>query len=125
MHAAAQALIGEHDFSAFRSIECQSQTTIRRVDAVEVTREGDVVALQIIANAYLHHMVRNIVGTLLDVQREIDPAAAMAKVLAGADRRYAGATAPAAGLYLWRVEYPQDFAIPAPGGQIGLNWEPV
>jgi tRNA pseudouridine38-40 synthase len=121
MQAAAQALIGEHDFSAFRSIECQSQTTIRRVDAIEVTREGDYVWVQISANAYLHHMVRNIVGTLMDLQCESDPRSAMARVLAGADRRYAGATAPAAGLYLWRVEYPQDFAIPAPQAQIGLN----
>ena len=112
MHAAAQALIGEHDFSAFRSIECQSQTPIRRVDAIEVTRAGDLVSLQITANAYLHHMVRNIIGTLLAVQREADPKAAMAKVLAGADRRAAGPTAPAEGLYLWRVEYPKDFAIP-------------
>jgi tRNA pseudouridine38-40 synthase len=121
MQAAAQALIGEHDFSAFRSVECQSQTTIRRVDAIEVTREGDYVWMQISANAYLHHMVRNIVGTLMDVQCESDPRSAMAGVLAGADRRYAGATAPAAGLYLWRVEYPQDFGIPVPQAQIGLN----
>jgi len=121
MQAAAQALIGEHDFSAFRSVECQSQTTIRRVDAIEVTREGDYVWVQISANAYLHHMVRNIVGTLMDVQCESDPPSAMARVLAGADRRYAGATAPAAGLYLWRVEYPRDFGIPAPHAQIGLN----
>jgi tRNA pseudouridine38-40 synthase len=121
MQTAAQALIGEHDFSAFRSVECQSQTTIRRVDAIEVTREGDYVWVQISANAYLHHMVRNIVGTLMDVQRESDPRSAMARVLAGADRRYAGATAPAAGLYLWRVEYPRDFGIPAPQAQIGLN----
>jgi tRNA pseudouridine38-40 synthase len=121
MQAAAQALIGEHDFSAFRSVECQSQTTIRRVDAIEVAREGDYVWVQISANAYLHHMVRNIVGTLMDVQCESDPRSAMAAVLAGADRRYAGATAPAAGLYLWRVEYPQDFGIPVPQAQIGLN----
>jgi tRNA pseudouridine38-40 synthase len=121
MQAAAQALIGEHDFSAFRSVECQSQTTIRRVDAIEVSREGDYVWVQISANAYLHHMVRNIVGTLMDVQCESDPSSVMTKVLAGADRRYAGATAPAAGLYLWRVEYPQDFGIPAPQAQIGLN----
>src|ERR1700722_12807866 len=73
------------------------------------------------ANAYLHHMVRNIVGTLLDVQRESNPRAAMTKVLMSADRRYAGATAPAAGLYLWRVEYPPSFGIPAPEPQIGLN----
>jgi tRNA pseudouridine38-40 synthase len=121
MHGAAQALIGEHDFSAFRSIECQSQTTIRRIDAIEVTRVGDLVSLQITANAYLHHMVRNIVGTLIDAQRESDPRAAMAGVLASADRRLAGATAPAAGLYLWRVDYPQDYAIPAPDAQFGLN----
>jgi tRNA pseudouridine38-40 synthase len=121
MHTAAQALIGEHDFSAFRSIECQSPTPVRRVDAIEVTRAGDLVSLQITANAYLHHMVRNIVGTLLDVQGEADPKAAMARVLTGADRRHAGATAPPEGLYLWRVEYPKDFAIPVPTGQIGLN----
>jgi tRNA pseudouridine38-40 synthase len=116
MHSAAQALIGEHDFSAFRSIECQSKTAIRRVDKIEVVREGDYLWLQITANAYLHHMVRNIVGTLLDVQRGADPFAAMSEVLKGAERRYAGATAPAAGLYLWRVEYPAVFGIPAPNG---------
>jgi tRNA pseudouridine38-40 synthase len=121
MHEAAQALIGEHDFSAFRSVQCQSKTTLRRVDTIEVIREGDYVWLQIAANAYLHHMVRNIVGTLLDVQRESDPHEAMAQVLKGADRRYAGATAPAAGLYLWRVEYPSLYGIPAPKPQIGLN----
>jgi tRNA pseudouridine38-40 synthase len=121
MHAAAQVLIGEHDFSAFRSAQCQSKTTIRRVDAIEVTREGDYLWLQITANAYLHHMVRNIVGTLLDVQRQSNPAAAMARVQASADRRYAGVTAPAAGLYLWRVEYPPVYAIPAPKPQIGLE----
>jgi tRNA pseudouridine38-40 synthase len=114
MHTAAQALIGEHDFSAFRSVECQSKTTVRRVDRIEVRREGDYLWLEIAANAYLHHMVRNIVGTLLEVQREAEPAAAMARVLGLGDRRFAGATAPAAGLYLWRVEYPQVFGLPAP-----------
>ncbi|HEX3950102.1 MAG TPA: tRNA pseudouridine(38-40) synthase TruA [Steroidobacteraceae bacterium] len=121
MHSAAQALIGEHDFSAFRSVECQSQTATRRIDAIDVAREGDYVWVQISANAYLHHMVRNIVGTLIDVQSESDPRAAMAGILASADRRYAGATAPAAGLYLWWVQYPQDFAIPAPRDQIELD----
>ena len=114
MHAAAQALIGEHDFSAFRSVECQSKTTVRRVDRIEVRREGDYLWMEITANAYLHHMVRNIVGTLLDVQREPEPVAAMARVLEQGNRRFAGATAPAAGLYLWKVEYPQVFGIPAP-----------
>jgi tRNA pseudouridine38-40 synthase len=112
MHAAAQALIGEHDFSAFRSVECQSNTSVRRVERIEVRREGDYLWLEITANAYLHHMVRNIVGTLLAVQSEAEPEAAMARVLASADRRFAGATAPAAGLYLWRVEYPPIYGIP-------------
>ena len=121
MHAAAQALIGEHDFSAFRSIQCQSKTAVRRVDSIEVTRRGDYLWLQITANAYLHHMVRNIVGTLLDVQSTADPAFAMEAVLQSADRRYAGATAPAAGLYLWRVEYASTYGIPAPCAGIGLD----
>ncbi|HEY1314260.1 MAG TPA: tRNA pseudouridine(38-40) synthase TruA [Steroidobacteraceae bacterium] len=112
MHAAAQALVGEHDFSAFRSIQCQSKTTLRRVERIDVRREGDYIWFEIAANAYLHHMVRNIVGTLIAVQRDSDAACAMARVLAGSDRRFAGATAPAAGLYLWRVEYPPIYAIP-------------
>jgi tRNA pseudouridine38-40 synthase len=112
MHSAAQALIGEHDFSAFRSVECQSNTTVRRVERIEVRREGDYLWLEITANAYLHHMVRNIVGTLLAAQSEAEPAAAMTRVLASGNRRFAGATAPAAGLYLWRVEYPPMYGIP-------------
>ena len=118
MHAAAQALVGEHDFSAFRSVECQSKTTIRTVDSIQVVREGDYLWLEIVANAYLHHMVRNIVGTLLEVQREAQPLEAMRQVLQGADRRYAGATAPAAGLYLWRVQYPAIYGIPT-GASLG------
>jgi tRNA pseudouridine38-40 synthase len=112
MHRGAQTLLGEHDFSAFRSVECQSKTPIRRLERVHVQRDGDCVWLEITANAYLHHMVRNIVGTLLEVQTAADPAAAMAAVLASGERRLAGATAPAAGLYLWRVEYPPAFRIP-------------
>jgi tRNA pseudouridine38-40 synthase len=115
MHSAAQVLIGEHDFSAFRSVECQSKTPVRKVQRIEVQRSGDTVWMEIEANAYLHHMVRNIMGTLLDVQREPDPKGAMARILAGGERRDAGITAPAAGLYLWRVEYPAVYGIPAPG----------
>jgi tRNA pseudouridine38-40 synthase len=118
MHAGAQALVGEHDFSAFRSIECQSKTTIRKVDSIQVSREGDYLWLEIVANAYLHHMVRNIVGTLIDAQREAAPLEAIRKVLEGGDRRFAGATAPAAGLYLWRVEYPAVYGIPT-GASLG------
>jgi tRNA pseudouridine38-40 synthase len=122
MHAAAQGLVGEHDFSAFRSVECQSKSTVRRIERIEVRRDGDYLWLEISANAYLHHMVRNIVGTLFEVQREADPAAAMTRVLAGGNRRFAGATAPASGLYLWRVEYPPNYGIPLPQpGLIALD----
>jgi tRNA pseudouridine38-40 synthase len=114
MHAAAQALIGEHDFSAFRSVECQSKTPMRRIERIQVCRCGDWVGLEVVANAFLHHMVRNIVGTLLDAQLESDPLEAVRRVLSSRDRRLAGATAPAAGLHLWRVEYPAVYAIPAP-----------
>jgi tRNA pseudouridine38-40 synthase len=118
MHAASQVLVGEHDFSAFRSVECQSKTPVRRVHGIHVQRAGDRVWLEIEANAYLHHMVRNIVGTLLEVQGGTDPAGAMAAILAGGDRRAAGMTAPAAGLYLRRVEYPAACGIPAPADGI-------
>jgi tRNA pseudouridine38-40 synthase len=114
MQRGAQALLGEHDFSAFRSVECQSKTAKRRIERVTVRRAGERVLLEISANAYLHHMVRNIVGTLLEVQREADPLVAMTRILESRDRRLAGATAPAAGLYLWRVEYPPLYGIPTP-----------
>ena len=121
MHDAAQALIGEHDFSAFRSVECQSKTPIRRVERIEVRRHGNYLWLQITANAYLHHMVRNIVGTLIDVQRDPDPASAMARLLAGGERRFAGATAPASGLFLSQVDYPLHYGIPSPDQGLLLN----
>jgi tRNA pseudouridine38-40 synthase len=117
MHEAAQALIGEHDFSAFRSVECQSKTPVRRVDSIHVQRSGDHLYFDFVANAYLHHMVRNIVGTLIEVQNDADPKARVAAILAGRDRRRAGYTAPPSGLYLWQVIYPPAFGIPsAPAG---------
>jgi tRNA pseudouridine38-40 synthase len=121
MHCAAQALIGELDFSAFRSVECQSKSSKRRVERIEVRRQGDWVWMQITANAYLHHMVRNIVGTLVEAQRETDPEGSMRRILESRDRARAGPTAPASGLYLWRVEYPPQFGIPAPPAPFLLN----
>jgi tRNA pseudouridine38-40 synthase len=117
MREAAQVLVGEHDFSAFRSVECQSKSRMRRVERISVEQHGDSLCIEISANAYLHHMVRNIVGTLLEVQSGSDPRCAMQRILDSRDRRLAGATAPAAGLYLWRVEYPPAHAIPAPAGR--------
>jgi len=117
MHDAAQVLVGEHDFSAFRSKECQSKTPVRRMDCIDVHRSGDYLFLDFKATAYLHHMVRNIVGTLIEAQADGDPASRVATILAGRDRGRAGFTAPPSGLYLWQVTYPPIFGIPsAPAG---------
>lgn len=112
MHAAAQVLVGEHDFSAFRGADCQAHSPVRQVHRLRVRRRGELVIVDICANAFLHHMVRNIVGSLLPIGEGSRPAAWLGEVLAARDRRAAGVTAPAAGLYLVAVGYP-DHALPA------------
>lgn len=112
MHAAAQVLIGEHDFSAFRDSECQAPTPVRELFAVNVQRRGDFVVIDVAGNAFLHHMVRNITGTLAEVGQGRQPLAWVAEVLAGRDRKYAGMTAPAAGLCFLGPRYPAEFALP-------------
>jgi tRNA pseudouridine38-40 synthase len=112
MHDAAQCLVGEHDFSAFRAAECQSRTPVRRLDRIAVERSGDQVVLEVTANAFLHHMVRNIAGTLIAVGLGERPAQWVAAALASRDRRAAGITAPAGGLYFLRIEYPHEFGLP-------------
>jgi tRNA pseudouridine38-40 synthase len=114
MHAAAQTLVGEHDFSAFRAIECQSKSPMRRVESIDITRDGDRVTLSITANAFLHHMVRNIAGLLMSVGEGESPAERVAAVLAGRDRKASAATAPPDGLYLVSVRYPAEFGLPPP-----------
>jgi tRNA pseudouridine38-40 synthase len=112
MHEAAGNLVGNHDFSAFRAAECQARSPIRDLTRLEVRRVGEFVLLEVTANAFLHHMVRNIAGLLIHIgQGEAAPAYA-AEVLEGRDRRLAPATAPAGGLYLWRVHYPVVFGLP-------------
>ena len=112
MHAAAQVLAGEHDFSAFRAAECQSRTPLRRIERIEVSRRGECVALGVTANAFLHHMVRNIAGTLIAVGRGERPAGWVREVLESRDRRAAGHTADAGGLYLAGVAYPAEAGVP-------------
>ncbi len=113
MRAAGQALVGEHDFSAFRAAGCQARHPIRDVLELVVWRRGDGVLLEIEANAFLHHMVRNIVGVLLAIGVGDRPVEWAAEVLAGRDRTQAGVTAPAEGLYLLAVRYPPRFGLPA------------
>jgi tRNA pseudouridine38-40 synthase len=114
MHRAGQALIGELDFSAFRGADCQSLTPMRCVTDLSVRRNGDFVIVDIRANAFLHHMVRNIVGTLLEVGRGRQPEAWVGEVLRSRDRTRAGMNAPACGLYFVAAEYPAEFALPEP-----------
>jgi tRNA pseudouridine38-40 synthase len=115
MAQACAALQGEHDFSAFRSSQCQAKSPVRRIERLEVRRRGQWVVIEVTANAFLHHMVRNIAGLLIAIGRgDAEPAWA-AEVLAGRDRTRNAATAVPEGLCLLGVRYPAAFGLPDPG----------
>jgi tRNA pseudouridine38-40 synthase len=115
--AAAAYLLGEHDFSSFRAVACQAKSPVKTVHRLDVTRSGDFLYLDVEANAFLHHMVRNIAGVLMAVGRgERDPDW-VGDVLDARDRTQGGVTAPADGLYLVGVRYPQNHGI-APLGAL-------
>ncbi len=113
MQAGAQWLIGEHDFSAFRSSECQALSPVRQLRTLRVDRRGDWVVIDVTANAFLHHMVRNIVGLLLAIGQEKAPPERAREQLASRARSSGEATAAAHGLYLWRIDYAAQFGLPA------------
>lgn len=114
MREAAANLLGRHDFNAFRASACQARTSVRDLRRLEISRHGQWVCIDAEADAFLHHMVRNIVGVLLAVgSGEAEPSWAE-KVLQSRDRTQAGVTAPPDGLYLSRVFYPEQFRLPAP-----------
>ncbi len=115
MHEAAQGLLGKNDFSSFRSSKCQASNAIRTMHSINVFRDGDYIFLDICANAFLHHMVRNIVGSLLMIGRGEQPVTWMADLLELKDRTKAGPTAASAGLYLVAVEYPEQYDLPSKG----------
>lgn len=112
MARAGQCLLGENDFTSFRALQCQSRTPWRNVHHLHVTRHGQYVVVDIKASAFIHHMVRNIVGSLLEVGCGSQPESWIAKLLSCRDRTQAGATAQAEGLYLVAVEYLPRFALP-------------
>lgn len=112
MHAAAQAVLGENDFSAFRTAQCQARTPMRNVHEIRVSRQGEVVSIEVQANAFLHHMVRNLVGSLLMIGRGERPIGWMAELLQGRDRKQAGPTAAAAGLSFLGPLYPASWNLP-------------
>lgn len=113
MRAGAGRLVGTHDFSAFRAAECQAKSPVRALRALDVRRDGAFVVIDAYANAFLQHMVRNIVGVLTVIGAgEREPAWAR-EVLLSRDRTAGGVTAPAAGLYLVGIEYPPPWSFPA------------
>jgi tRNA pseudouridine38-40 synthase len=105
MRAAAALLVGEHDFSAFRAAECQAKTPVRTIYAFEVTQSGEYIAFRVTANAFLHHMVRNLVGTLVYIGKGKHPPAWAHELLRSKDRTQAAPTFAPQGLYLERIEY--------------------
>jgi len=112
MHLAAQAWLGTHDFASFRAAGCQSISSIRDLHFIEVTRRGELVIFDIIANAFLYHMVRNMVGSLFQIGSGKKPISWAQDLVMAKDRTKAGATAPPQGLYLSGVSYPEWLQIP-------------
>ena len=112
MHKAAQSLLGEQDFTSFRAALCQSKTPFRNVTKVSVYRQGRYVILDITANAFLHHMVRNIAGSLIEIGAGDKPVSWIADLLQLKDRSKAASTAKPNGLYLVDVYYPEHFELP-------------
>lgn len=115
MERAAQSLLGEHDFSSFRSVECQAKTPIRTIHEACVRRLSDYVIVDFTANAFLHHMVRNIIGCLIYVGAHRQPVEWIAHLTRVRDRSLAAPTFPPDGLYLTRVRYDARFGLPESG----------
>jgi len=112
MRAGSQYLIGEHDFTSYRASQCQAKSPVREITRLDIARVGQLIVLEISANAFLHHMVRNITGVLIAVGRGEREPVWVQEVLQARDRTVAGVTAPPFGLYLVDVQYPQEFALP-------------
>ena len=113
-------LLGRHDFSAFRAAGCQSSTPVREVTRLTVERRGHWIIIDITANAFLQHMVRNIAGTLVTIGRGEAAPDWAAKILAGRDRKAAGVAAPAHGLTFMRVDYPASTGLPPGDGDAAV-----
>ncbi len=114
MQLAANSLIGEHDFTSFRTVACQAKSPVRTIKRLDVTRVGDYVMFEIEANAFLHHMVRNIAGVLIEIGCGNADISWMDEVLKLRDRTKSAKTAAEDGLYLAMIQYPEKYGIPMP-----------
>jgi tRNA pseudouridine38-40 synthase len=112
MRAAAETLLGTHDFSAFRAAECQAKTPVKTLDGLSVTRDDDMIRFEFHADAFLQHMVRNIVGALVYIGDRRQPVDWIGELLASRDRRRSAPTFAASGLYLSRIDYPARWNLP-------------
>ena len=112
MQQGADYLLGEHDFTSFRTVHCQSHSAVRTIKHCQITRHGDYIVVDVKANAFLHHMVRNIVGSLMRVGQSQETTHWMKEVLLAKNRCVAGETAPPEGLYFIDVDYPEHFDLP-------------
>jgi tRNA pseudouridine38-40 synthase len=112
MREAAALLVGEHDFSAFRSSECQAKSPVRTIFGLDVSKESETIHFVVRANAFLHHMVRNLVGTLVYVGKGKHPPHWVREVLAARDRARAAPTFGPEGLYLETIEYQPKWGLP-------------
>jgi len=112
MAEAAQLLLGEHDFSSYRALACQAKSPLRTLHALDVTRQGELVILDLEANAFLHHMVRNIAGVLMTIGAGEQAPRWAEEILHLRDRTLGGVTAPPTGLYLTGIDYPEQFDLP-------------
>jgi tRNA pseudouridine38-40 synthase len=120
MQAAAQHLIGEHDFSAFRSAQCQAKSPVKTLRSIVVARHGAYWRFDFDASAFLHHMVRNVMGCLVAVGTGTRPAEWMAQILASRDRALAAPTFPADGLYFLGPYY--DASLDIPTRTSAMDW---
>ncbi|HEX5338443.1 MAG TPA: tRNA pseudouridine(38-40) synthase TruA [Gallionella sp.] len=112
MQEAARCLIGEHDFSAFRAAQCQAKSPVKTLTRLDIRREGDMIVFDLSAGAFLHHMVRNIVGSLVYVGKGKHPPDWLRDVLESRERRLAAPTFSPDGLYLRRIKYEEKWGLP-------------
>ncbi len=121
MQQAARVLVGEHDFSSFRSSQCQAKSPVRTMTSLLIEQRGDMIIVSLRANAFLHHMVRNIVGALIHIGQGRQPVGFMASLLAARDRKVGAPTFSPDGLYLTDVTYPEHDIPAGLAGGFGLD----